>query len=80
MPKVNWRDKEVDALEVRFKSVREEWNEYDLEDGTTLRMKTVISNIVRVEGEYDPENNPVYLVKSSNILVARSPDHLKKQS
>ena len=80
MPKVPWKGKEVDALEIRFKSVREEWNEYDLEDGTTLRMKTVISDIVRVEGEYDPENNPVYLAKSSNILVTRSPDHIKKQS
>jgi len=80
MPKINWKGKEVDALEVRFKSVREEWNEYDLEDGTTLRMKTVVSDIVRVEGEYDPENNPVYLVKSSNIVVAKSPDHLKKPS
>ena len=62
MPKVKWQGQDVDALEVRFRSVREDWNEYDLEDGSTLRMKAVVTDIVRVEGQYDPENNPVYLL------------------
>jgi len=80
MPKVKWQGQDVDALEVRFRSVREDWNEYDLEDGSTLRMKAVVSEIVRVEGQYDPENNPVYLVKSGNMVVVKSPDHLRKKT
>jgi hypothetical protein len=79
MPKVKWQNRDVDALEMRFKSIREDWNEYDLEDGTTLRMKTVVSEIVRVEGEYDREGNPIYIIKSANMLVVKSPDNLKKK-
>lgn len=80
MPKINWGGREVEALSVRFRSVREEWNEYDLEDGTTIKMKAVVSDIVRVDGHYDQEGNPVYLVKSSNVVVVNSPDNLKRKN
>jgi len=79
MPKISWQGREVDGLETRFKTVHEDWNEYDLEDGTTVRMKAVVSEIVRLQGEYDPEKNPVYLVKASNVLIVKSPDNLKKK-
>lgn len=79
MPKIQWQGKDVDALEIRFKGVREEWNEYDLEDGSTIRMKLVVTEILRVQGEYDPENNPVYVIKSGNMAVVKSPDELKRK-
>lgn len=80
MPVVNWRGRQVEATSVKFKSIREEWNEYDLEDGSTVRMKTVVSDVVCIPNEYDNDNNPVYIIKSSNIVVVDSPDHLKKKS
>lgn len=80
MPKVNWQGRQVDALSIRFKSIKEDWNEYDLEDGTTIKMKAVVSDIVRVDGQFDPEGNPVYLVKSGNMVVIDCPDNLKKKS
>jgi len=79
MPQIKWRGKDVDALEIRFKSVHEEWSQYDLEDGSTIRMKLVVTEIFRVEGEYDPENNPVYVIKSGNMAVVKSPDDLKRK-
>lgn len=80
MPKIKWQGREVDALSIPFKSIKEDWNEYDLEDGTTLKMKAVVSDIVRVDGQFDPEGNPLYLIKSGNMVVASSPDNLKKKS
>ena len=80
MPTIKFQGRDVDGLSVKFKSIREEWNEYDLEDGTTLRMKTVVSEIIRLPGMYDPENNPVYIVKSGNMLFVNAPDELKKKS
>jgi hypothetical protein len=79
MPKMKWQGKDVNALEVRFKSIHEDWNEYDLEDGSTVKMKTVVSEIVRLENEYDPEGNPVYNVKAGNLVVIKAPDHLKRK-
>ncbi len=79
MPRVNWQGRQVDGLEVRFKGIHEEWNEYDLEDGSTIRMKAVVSDIMRLTGEFDPEGNPIYLVKSANMMVVKAPDELKKK-
>ena len=80
MPKVNLGGKEVDAIDTSFKISREDWNEYQLEDGTNLRLKCIVSEIYRVSGEYDKEGNPLYIVKSANILNVKSPEHLKKSS
>lgn len=78
MPKIEWQGRSVDAVSVKFKSIREEWNEYDLEDGSTIRMKTIVSDVVRVHDEYDAEKNPIYVVKSTNLVVVSSPDNMKK--
>lgn len=78
VPKVSYRGESVDGIEVRFKVVREDWNEYQLEDGTEIRMRLVISEVVMVVAQYDAEGNPVYAVKSQNLLVVKAPDHLKK--
>ena len=43
-------------------------------------MKAIVSDVVVVPDEYDNENNPVYVVKSTNMVVVSSPDYLKKQS
>jgi len=78
MPTIKWQGRDVDGLEVRFRSNHEEWNDYTLEDGSNIRMKAVVSEIVRLDGEYDSEGNPVYLVKSTNVLVIKAPDNLKR--
>jgi hypothetical protein len=79
MPKVNWQGRQADGLELHFKTIREDWNEYDLEDGSTVRMKAVVTEIVRVDGEFDPEGNPIYMVKAGNMIVVKSPENLKKK-
>ena len=78
MPKMNFQGKDVDATEVRFQTIREEWNEYQLMDGTVLKMKTVVGEVFRVEDMYDNEGNPVYQVKSNNLLIVKPQDALKK--
>jgi hypothetical protein len=69
---------EVEAVNVDFKTLKEEWNEYTLEDGTVLKFKTVVSNIIRTES-YDPmTGDPVYHVRSTNILRVNVPVELKR--
>lgn len=78
MPKLPYQGREVDAIQVGFKVVREDWNEYQLSDGSEVRMRLLVSEMFLFPGEYDQEGNPVYLVKSTNMMVVRSPDNLKK--
>jgi hypothetical protein len=69
---------EVEATNVDFETMQEDWNEYKLEDGTVLRFKTVVSSIIRTEN-YDPmTGDPVYHVRSTNILRVKVPDELKR--
>jgi len=79
MPKIPYKDQEVDATDVEFNTRREDWNEYQLMDGTIIKMKPVVSEIFKVPNEFDNEGNPVYIVRSNNVLVVRSPDNLKKK-
>ena len=79
MPKINFQGREVDATEVEFQTRKEDWNEYQLMDGSVIKMKLVVSTIFRVDGMYDNEGNPVYQIKSTNVSFVKSPDALKKK-
>jgi hypothetical protein len=70
---------EADAEVIPFRGDVEHWNEYLLDDGTVLRMKAVVTEIVRVEGHYDAEGNPAYLINSTNVTHVSSPEDLKKR-
>src|SRR5215510_8100806 len=70
-------DKTIEGTLVDFETVREEYNSYKLSDGSMIRMKTVVTNIIRTE-EFTPTGEPIYVVNSQNVLVADVPDGLKK--
>ncbi len=76
--RVTFQGKEYDGERVDFdtQGEGEGWNKYKLEDGTKLKMKTVVSDIVRLPKSGD-DGNPVYLVKSTNIVEADVPEHLR---
>lgn len=67
------RDKEP----VGFEVVKEDWNVYKLEDGTTLRVKLVLGQVFKLVGEKTPEGEPVYQARSQNFVVAEVPQELK---
>ena len=56
----------------------ERWTIIQLEDGTTIRLKPVITDVVRVTGQYDNEGQPMYIVKSANIMSVVAPESLRK--
>ncbi|HEY7164030.1 MAG TPA: hypothetical protein VIB79_05685 [Candidatus Binatia bacterium] len=70
-------EKTVQGTLVDFETVREEYNTYKLADGSAIRMKTVVTSIIRTE-EFSPDGEPLYIVNSQNVLVADVPDELKR--
>jgi len=65
--------------EVDFEAVREEWSEYRLKDGATLKVKLIVLGILRTN-QYDHLGKPVYIVSSQNVVrVANVPDELKRK-
>ena len=70
---------EVEAEEVGFRPLQEFWNEYHLDDGTTLRLKLVLTTAYIVPDAYDAEGNPVYAVISTNVMAVNAPDNLRRK-
>lgn len=69
---------EVSGEDVDFEPERERFNVYLLEDGTKLKFKAVVTSVARLD-VFDKDGSPVYWVRSSNVMVADSPQQLKKE-
>ena len=77
--RINFQGKECEAEYVDIGTNSEHWNQYLLEDGTVVKMKLVATDVLRLVGEYDDERNPIYVIKSKNIVSVSVPDHLKRK-
>lgn len=64
--------------EVEFETEHEGFNTYILHDGTKLKMKTVVSQVIRLEA-YKPDGEPLYLINSTQVVSAIVPDNLRKR-
>lgn len=76
---INMGGKQVQATPVDVNHSSEKWNEYLLEDGTVLKMKLVLKKVFKVDGEFDEEGNPVYVMQSTNVTSINAPHDLKKK-
>ena len=71
--------KSIEGTVVEVTQSIERFSEINLEDGSTLRMKPVVTEVIRLDGQWDKDDNPAYVVKSTNVLVVvDSPPNLKK--
>ena len=59
---------ERDVLDMDFAIRKEEWNEYSLDDGTTVRLRTFAVRIFRV---LDDEGKPAYTAEGEPELFVR---------
>jgi hypothetical protein len=67
--------------EVDFENEKEHWNIYKLSDGTTLKVKLVLVNVVRSRDQYDALGNPIYGVTSQNVIkVMNTPEKLRRKT
>lgn len=70
---------EVDATILSFQAAGEHWNEYLVDDGTVIRVKVVATEVLRLDEQYDAQDNPIYLLQSTNVMAVSSPDKLKRR-
>lgn len=81
--KINIGGRELFVDEVGFQADLEnggeKWSEYTLLDGTHIRVRAVVTSVLRVEGEYAPNGDPLYIVNSQPIVASSAPEHLRRQ-
>ena len=65
---------DVNVIDVPIKSaLNENFADYELEDGSKIRVKFVANAFLRIEGEYNPDGKPVYLALSTPAVNVRVP-------
>ena len=65
---------------MEFESKGEAWSHYTLEDGTIVKMKVLLLDVARIEGEYNEQGDPVYQTSVQYIMGIQAPDNLKKKT
>ena len=76
---------EILAEDLEYKPTREDWNIYEVVDGTSLRVKLVMQKISRglMDDEktirYTPDGVPVYSIRYTISVVPDVPEQLLKK-
>lgn len=71
--------KVVDGTWVGIAESTERFSDVKLDDGTQLRVRTVIQEVIRFDNRWDANGNPMYSVTSATMpTVLDSPEVLKK--
>jgi len=66
-------DSPENTIEVEILEAKERWSEYRLAVGTTLRLRPVMISVFRADGQYTPDGDPIYNMKSTLITDVRAP-------
>jgi hypothetical protein len=77
--KVPFGNEMVDATVMSVQEGGEHWNEYLLGDGSVIRLKTVVTEIMKLDKKFDSEGNPIYLLKSANVVHVSASERAKRQ-
>jgi hypothetical protein len=73
-----YKGRQVPGEPVEFESSSEPFAQYKLADGTVAKVKVVLLEAVRVEGEYNNNGDPIYLFQFQQIIGVMVPPELKR--
>lgn len=68
--KIQYQGRNISGTEMSFRPTKEDWNEYQLEDGSVVKLRLVVSDIVKTK-EKTPEGQPLVVVKSAMLVIYR---------
>jgi hypothetical protein len=57
----------AEAQDIDFEESKEFWNVYKLKDGTTLKIKLILTGIKRLQ-RHNVDGTPIYIVNSQNVV------------
>ena len=71
----------LEGVDVAVTESHERWTEVLLADGTTVRLKPNVLTVTRIDGKYDNEGNPVYVVNSQQMMIVQNvAPHLRQSA
>lgn len=67
--KITLGDQVVEGEAMQFTAIEDPWILYKVSDGTVLKLKVVVSDIIKLPGTDPITGFPQYMIRSSNILA-----------
>ncbi|MBU7010496.1 MAG: hypothetical protein HXS46_07380 [Theionarchaea archaeon] len=80
MTKIVFQERLEDAERLNISASEEFWNTYGLEDGTKLKVRLVLASVFKLKNKYSRLGEPIYVIKTDNVIDAQAPDGLIKSS
>lgn len=78
--KIKYGPREIEADPIEIVKANEPWCVYELEDGTKIKIRHVLGAIFRAKAEYTDSDEPLYITRSSNVIVPfEVPEELKRK-
>lgn len=77
--KVNVNGVMREATIVDFEADKESFSTYILHDGTSLRIKAVLTEVLRIDGMYQPNGDPMYGIQAQQVVAVNAPENLRKK-
>ena len=72
--------RDVTGTRVEIKDSKDLSSRVEFDDGTVMVIKPVVVQAVRVDGQWDNDGNPFYIIKSQIVLaVIEAADEFKKK-
>lgn len=69
---INVLGKDTEVVDVPIVKMHEPSGEYELEDGTVLRVRNAASAILRIEGQSNADGTPLYFVMTTPVVTVIS--------
>nr|EES53152.1 MAG: protein of unknown function [Leptospirillum ferrodiazotrophum] len=71
---------DVEVVEVPILNSTEGFNDYELGDGSKIRLKIVATSILRLVGQFNADGDPIYIVKNGQVVtVLQAPEALRRK-
>ncbi len=69
----------IEGSAIQIRQSVERYSDVELADGTVIRIKPSVTQVVRLKERWDDLGNPVYIVASQNIVVIEKIDEQLKR-
>ena len=70
---------ETDVTEVDIVQRTEQFAEYTLEDGSVIRFAAIPTAVLRLDGQFTGDGNPLYVaLHGSAVTVLSAPENLRR--
>lgn len=68
----------IEATIMPYQTGAEYWNEYLVDDGTVIKVKFVATELLKLDGQFDPTGEPMFFLQGQTIVNVSAPDNLRR--